>query len=210
MIACGLQHRRTASDVVNGAGHPTTLFDATMPYAITLGFDAAAEAQIKAIWRANRMLGFPQRPMDDTQPHLTLAMFEDLDLPVLAPLLHTFARDQAALRINFESVAHFPGSEGVVFAAAVMTRALMDLHRRMFMLVQPHASGCKAFYVPDQWVPHCTLAMWTIGNGINQSLEVARGFDWPLPATLRLLGVQLIGAHPPCSLLALPLLGKTA
>lgn len=131
-----------------------------MGFAVELYFDTGLEAAIRALRVELGNAGIPPF-MDEIgdRPHVSLAVFSELDVPTLTPLLAAFAAETPEFTISFASVGVFPTAEGAVFLAPLMTDQLktihQDFHRRLGVLPTP--SG--AYYRPDQWVPHCTLAM---------------------------------------------------
>ncbi len=78
----------------------------------------------------------------------------DLDR-ALAPLI----ADMAPLRARTGGLGVFSGAAPVLFVAVVRTAELSALHRMVTAAVTPAAHGPVAYYEPEQWIPHITLAM---------------------------------------------------
>src|SRR5688572_22548207 len=101
-----------------------------MPYAVTLRLDEDAAARVQRIWRA-----LAGQAGDDGAlrlgygPHLTLALLPDgIAAATVAKAAFALAHAWGPLPITLAGLGVFPGDPPVVWAAPVVTEALLARH----------------------------------------------------------------------------------
>src|ERR1700730_11434284 len=133
-----------------------------MAFAVVLFFAPAIEATVRRIGRG---LVIPDvTPVDpfagDLRPHVSLGICEDLDTVRVRSDFTAFAAATAALDFTFASLGVFlPGEEGIVFLAPVVTHELLSIHDAFHAMFVKHAMAELDYYLPGNWVPHCSLAL---------------------------------------------------
>ena len=131
-----------------------------MGYAIEMTFDAETEKRHRALWRALAEAGISSSMVDlGGRPHVSLAVLEHADAAAVSALTEAWAAGTPPFTIRFGSVGAFPGEEGVVFIAPVVTGELLALHARCHALLAEAGLESWPYYLPDAWVPHCTAAV---------------------------------------------------
>jgi len=135
-----------------------------MGYAAALVLDEASAETISKLFEASgsRMLTL------EAPPHVSLAVFEQVDTSRLIDVIGTLAGRVQSLRICFASIGIFPGGENVVFLAPVVTDALLKLHADLHDLLVKAGLESDPYYLPGAWVPHCTI---TIQEALLSTLE---------------------------------------
>lgn len=177
-----------------------------MPHAVTLPLDAAAAERIRCLWRA--LAG--QAGSDDAlrlgyPPHLTLAVLPD-EAPVAAieAAVSRAVEGWTALSTVLAGFGVFPGTPAVVWAAPVVTEALLARHAALCAAVAP--LGLHPHYRPGQWVPHVTLSQAAAAPARAIEVVAAR---WEGPIPVRLGRVELV-RFPPVTILRGHALGPAA
>jgi 2'-5' RNA ligase len=133
-----------------------------MAFAVVLFFDPATEATVRRIGRG---LVIPDvTPADpfagDLRPHVSLGVCEDLDTRRFRRAFMAFAAATQARDFTFDSLGvFFNGAEGIVFLAPVVTHELLSIHDAFHVLFSQYAVAEMDYYMPGNWVPHCTLAL---------------------------------------------------
>jgi 2'-5' RNA ligase len=158
-------------------------------YAVELLLDPEAEAAVLEVWREVRArTGSPVLFDLAGRPHVTLAVHDERDGPQLDRAVRAFQAAETPFLLS--SAGAFPGDEGAVFLAPVVTDDLLELHRRW------HAAspGSNEHYLPGRWVPHCTVGILLEGPALSEALEAARS---ALPIRGRFEEIALIafGRH---------------
>lgn len=128
-------------------------------YAVVLHFDRDGEARLDAVVRAAaRECGNRYMLEQRIPPHLTLAMFRCADV---APVVEAIEAELAGFprrEIEFAAIEAF--APRVVYASPVKDAALAkaNLWANALVAALSELDGEGAYYLPDRWLPHATLA----------------------------------------------------
>jgi 2'-5' RNA ligase len=175
-------------------------------FAVELLFDPAMEARLRALWKALAQAEVSSSMLDiGARPHVSLAVFERLDPTSMHAELDGFARENPPLEVTLSAVGTFPGAEGAVFIAPVVTPEMLDLHKRFHRRLAELSIPSLAYYHPSNWTPHCTAAMEMPPDKIPAAVEICRNAD--VFGSARLVEVELIAFRPVRRLYAFPLGG---
>lgn len=161
-----------------------------MADALELFFDADTESAVRAMWAGLEARGV--RSMASAsharhRPHVSLLIAERLPAGVarraLIPLANT-----TDLVLRLGSVAVFPGRAGVVYLGVTPTLRLLRLHRE----VHAHLAGAGVeawrHYLPDAWVPHCTLAQGLPDEQVTTAVRAVKRLR-PIDAAVVSVGI---------------------
>jgi 2'-5' RNA ligase len=143
-----------------------------MPVAIELDLDPASAAAVRRVWRELEDAGVTYMARSGASPHVSLGIWEALDLPAARAALAALARETAPEPVTFTGVGTFPGN--VVYLAAEATPRLLELHARVHRCFAPLGSGPWRHYASGVWVPHCTLAADFAEDRLATVLAIAR------------------------------------
>lgn len=164
-----------------------------MPFAISLKADNDSARQIHALW--DRVAQFEDRPSMrelDYPPHVTLAIYDDLDVGEAAAALAGAVRTEEAVAMTFQNIGVFTGPPLVLYAVPEPNLALARIHQKIHEAILP--SRCRLHYRPGSWVPHCTLGMRISRRFKAQALAFART---PVaPATVVFDAADCVAFHP--------------
>jgi 2'-5' RNA ligase len=139
--------------------------------ALLLTFDAETQTRLDQLILALEALGLQPYPDGHHVPaHITLAAFTPSSSGSApaegwsqqADLLNTvqnLAAETAPVEIRFDSLGVFSRGKGVIFLSPVITRRLLELHSRVQAMLAVDGLAPNAYYLPDMWVPHVTLAV---------------------------------------------------
>lgn len=130
-----------------------------MQYAIELYFDKETEQKLfelaQKVADNNISTKFLQWK---TRPHVTLGCFNDVDEVLCIEKLKEFAQRHKAMPADLDSVGMFNDTK-VVFINPTMNRKMYDMQRDLYQeLIDFDTKGWE-WYLPDEWVPHCTIAL---------------------------------------------------
>ena len=180
-----------------------------MPYAVELELGGAAGDAVRDLWRALSALsalGATWLAQSGASPHVSLAIWETIDLPRFDAELSRFAAETAPIGITFDGTGMFPG--GTVFLRPAPNPTLRDVQRHVHARFASLGGDAWPYYLPEAWIPHCTLAMDVPPDRVTEALAVAgRG---PLPITGRLEYVGIVEFRPVRVLARYPLAGDAA
>lgn len=113
---------------------------------------------IHALWEeVGRLEGVPTMAGMGYPPHVTLAIYDELDpRDALAALEMAFA-GVPQIRLTFEAIRWFENDPLVLWAARRPQQLLQQAHAVIHGVIDP--GRCLPHYRPGNWVPHCTLGV---------------------------------------------------
>ena len=159
-----------------------------MRYAVFLSVGGEAERTVRRIWRELAERGINDLLQRiDVPPHIGLAVYEDVDTPPLIVAIERFVAQTSALEVSFPAVGVFPGETDVLFIQPKATPELLELHAAYHRLTAGLAQ-CHPHYLPENWIPHCTLGMPLSVSELGRAMSEIDGLGktWkPVPAELR-------------------------
>ena len=130
-----------------------------MKYAIEMYFDKNTEAKIMSLAQKVADYGFSTKFLEwKTRPHVTLAIFNDVDEQRCIALLQEFTRGKAPIPALLDSVGMFNDTK-TIFLNPTMTRKMYQLQEDLHETMKEFDKKGWEWYMPDGWVPHCTIAL---------------------------------------------------
>jgi 2'-5' RNA ligase len=161
-------------------------------YAVELALDERAGRVVRGLWRELSAIGVDWMDVSGAEPHVSLAIWDAIDRAPFEAALARFARETAPPTVTFDAVDIFPG--GAIYLRAAPSPALAEVQRRAHERLDEAGSGAWHYYLPERWIPHCTVAMEFPVDRKNQALTVVRRVALPLVA--RLESAALIEFRP--------------
>jgi 2'-5' RNA ligase len=162
-----------------------------MGYAIELFCDHESEKAVCEIWDGlGAALGQPSLSELGARPHVSLAVYSDgLYTTGFRERLLEFAQSVSPFEFMLSSVGAFPGSEGVVFLAPVATRQLLAVHARFHEVFAQYDEPGTAYYLPGNWVPHCTVAIDLAAAEVREAVGYCREAFQPITGRFEEIGL---------------------
>jgi len=179
-----------------------------MPYAITALFDAATEERLRAARAALVEAGLCDPAVAEVRPHLSFSILPGLDAEALRPRLRAWCYERAPLALQIAAVGSFPGDEGVVYLAPVVTERLLETNASLDRLLAEAGGAPEGTYRAGSWVPHVTVGIHLASGHIPAALGLLREADVFYTGVLTQLAVA---EFPPLTeLYTFPLRGEGA
>lgn len=130
-----------------------------MQYAIELYFDKETENSLFRLAKVIAEKGISTKFLEwKTRPHLTLACFSDVDETECIKRLNRFAHDHKKMPAYLSSIGMFNDTK-TVFISPDMNSAIYQFQRELHEALAGFDTKGWEWYCPDEWVPHCTVAM---------------------------------------------------
>lgn len=166
-----------------------------MPFAVHLFFDTNTETIIKSAWRklADTAIA-PYMHQSANRPHFSLAIYQHLDLRECEQLLKSFAATKNRLPVSFQYFGVFPTTPAAMFLGSTVTVSLLDLHAQVHEALRSISTDPLPYYLPGQWVPHCTLALELEPSLVTKALGI--GLQMPLPLSGEITEIGVIEFRP--------------
>lgn len=154
-------------------------------------FDFVTDGVIRDAWKKLAPLSYSVLN-SGTQPHMKLAIYDDLDVDQMTSAMQKYARTTPPMEVVLPSVGVFPSELSIVFLAPAMTDRLLNFQTQI--LDRFSDSKPWDYCMPARWVPHCVLVRDMPSSGIQRVFEACRHI--PLPLTARLEKIALVEFPP--------------
>lgn len=160
-----------------------------MAHAIEMFFDEDADTEVRTLWGKLATAGLPSlatRTHRQHRPHVSLTVTASLDQADLTPVRSVLAEHLPVMLLD--ALGTFPGSEGALFLAAVVTTDLLTLHAKVHDALAGQPVTHWPYYLPGRWVPHCTLAQGLSRDEIAEAFRLLHGYQ-PVAVQLTSAGI---------------------
>ncbi len=126
--------------------------------AIASFFDPQADQRTQQIWaqleKSCGLMGIKMIPI----PHFSWQIAVEYDVVAASKALDQLMVEIQPFEIQTTGLALFTGPTPTLYLPIVKTRRLLELHETIWNRLLPCAKEPSPLYMPDQWVPHITLA----------------------------------------------------
>lgn len=174
-----------------------------MGFAIELYFDEATEKSLREMRAVLTRSGI--RPVLDElgdRPHISLAVFSQPPPEDLQSRIKSLALQYAAFSVRLNGVGSFPA---VVFLRPEILPKLIKMHGELHRALKELGVQSHAYYLPEKWVPHCTMAQDVEAQDMSRAMEAANKHFKPLTGEIREIG--MVHFRPVQPLCTFPLTG---
>ncbi|EDL66279.1 2'-5' RNA ligase family protein [Bacillus sp. SG-1] len=128
-------------------------------YGVIAVFDKETDEAIREVWQElhEKSISFYAHEVMDRIPHITLGSYEKIDERSFIERMDEVYSREKPIDIHFTSLGSFLKS-GALYLPPVMTEELKGLHSRHYLAFTQWNNCASTLYMPDKWIPHCTLA----------------------------------------------------
>jgi 2'-5' RNA ligase len=144
-------------------------------YSVELYFDSATENILLAL-RAELVKHGIRPVLDEIQdrPHISLAVFPALDPDAFVRHLRAFSAVTTAFPVTLGAVGSFPTADGILFLAPAVSPPLVETHANFHAIIAGLNLNPWEYYLPNNWVPHCTIALDMEADVLAKAFREAR------------------------------------
>jgi 2'-5' RNA ligase len=144
-------------------------------YAVELYFDSQMEEQVRSFRESIYELGVePVLGKLGDKPHISLGVFSKVDPEKLQQITFTFAQKVERFQVQLEAVGTFSTPDNVLFITPIPTFDLLNCHREFHKLLINEKLISSRYYLPDHWVPHCTLEVNLPDEQLDLAIRLCR------------------------------------
>lgn len=167
-------------------------------YALQLYFDPVTDTIVRGLWHRFDQMSIARRLHESAnRPHLTLAVYADLDVVRAEQTLIEFARFRAPFSLTFSSLGSFSYPADVAFLAPTVTVDLLRFHRLVHQAFAKIGMDPHEYYLPGFWVPHCTIAFHMEAHALPMVFEASHDLRLPLTGAVTEIGVVEVSPTTP-------------
>jgi 2'-5' RNA ligase len=167
-----------------------------MPFAVEMFFDENADKLVRKVWGDLAQANINSFMIDGGyRPHVTLGVLDGYTWPQFENEFRSFAEKRGAFPIKLDYLGVFPRPEGVVYLGAVVTEQLLFVHSEFTRHFAGLMTGVRPYYLPGNWVPHCTLAYGLSITAIPPAVEVCSRCTLPLMTQIKEISLVEVPKH---------------
>jgi 2'-5' RNA ligase len=167
-----------------------------MPFAVEMFFDDDANEVVRGVWADLAQANITTLMIDGAyRPHVSLSVFESYSSPGFQDQLRLFAKNLKPFQIKLDCLGIFPRPEGVVYFGAVVTEELLSVHCDFRARFAGLATRARAYYLPGNWIPHCTLGYGLSLDAIPSAVRVCSRAMRPITAKVKEVGLVEFPGH---------------
>jgi len=163
-------------------------------YAIVLYFDNTTNIIIGNMIERTAALSGNNYMLDiNIPPHVTLGCFFSNEQANLYERVESFAKGVTPFEVTFHTIGAF--EPYVLFASPVKDERLTQLNALLHeSLLNSYEPAENANYLPDRWMPHCSLAVRLDAEQFAKAKAIESEID--LPFTARVTKIALAKCNP--------------
>jgi len=129
-----------------------------MALALNIRSDHQTSSKIEQLWQdCSRLEESPSMINLGYRPHITFAIYDDIDSQLLLDIFDTVFASVHETAISFNKIDMFESPDSLVlWANPVLPASISAIHGRIHELI--NVNTCRDHYRPSNWIPHCSLA----------------------------------------------------
>ena len=77
----------------------------------------------------------------------------------------------------------------MIFLSPVSSQTLLNIHSDFHREFNEYLSDGWQYYLPGNWVPHCTLAINATADMVKRAVDILHGVTLPIEVTVKKIGV---------------------
>ncbi len=95
-------------------------------------------------------------------PHFSWQGAETYQFESVEAVLQDLAKETQPFHAHASSLGVFTGRMPVVYLGLVKNETLLKIHQTLWDRLRPYAITPNAYYDPESWIPHITLALYDV------------------------------------------------
>ena len=159
-------------------------------FAVELNFDPETEIAIRSFREKIYTTGVdPVLGKLNDRPHVSLAVFKEVDLPCLKELTNELAKSIPPFSVILSAIGTFPTSDNVLYISPVPTMQLLKVHEQFHNQLKCTHLHSSTYYHPRKWMPHCTIEVDLSWAQFTLAAKAARDNFTPIHGQFTSLGI---------------------
>lgn len=159
-------------------------------FAVELYFDFEMENAIRGFREKIYAAGVdPVSGKMGDRPHVSLAVFAEVDMPCLKELCREFASALPPFPVSLPAIGSFPTADNVLFLSPAPTLQLLQVHQDFHNRLKCSHMHSSSYYHPGKWMPHCTLELELPAEQFSLAFKTAHDLFTPIKGKFASLGI---------------------
>jgi 2'-5' RNA ligase len=163
-----------------------------MPAVVEMLFNHSAERKLSAARQALADAGFGHPHAAPARPHVSFLIWDALDPRSLVEKAEALAAKLEPVPVRLTQIGTFGDDPKVLYVAVEMSDALRRTYERIYDHLGQTQGDIWPIYLPQRWLPHCTLAAEIPAARVDEACAAVRSLELPLDAELTRLGLAEI------------------
>lgn len=157
-----------------------------MPQAIVATVPEPHAQHVADLWEGLNRRFAVRSELTEEFPHFSLHIAERYELDTVRERLQAFTSEQPPLRVRTAGLGMFTRGQHILYLPLVRNPRLNDFHRGLWKAVSGLGDDVAAYYRPERWIPHITLALdkvdqYNLGGAIHWLSD--QKLDWVFDVT---------------------------
>jgi 2'-5' RNA ligase len=136
-------------------------------------FDKWDDKLIRSLWRELKKDFELEGVYKTPYPHFSYQIAADYDFPKLESLLKKYVSKSEKFNVHASGLGLFTGDQPVLYIPVARSLHLARFQESLWKKIAPTGEGIPAYYEPQFWLPHITLAQLDIDE-INLPKMIAK------------------------------------
>ncbi len=162
-----------------------------MGYAVEMYFDKKSSKKIEDMWKILiREANISDLYDFNSRPHISLGVYnDDIDIEAFINKVEKFSEKNKCFKAKFSNIGIFNTAEGVLFLAPKVDRQLLSFHEEFHRLTDDFKGQINKYYLPELWIPHCTMVMNNSRTKFLKCLEIVEDTFEPMQVQIEQIGI---------------------
>ncbi len=161
-----------------------------MPYAIVIFFDKSQSLPIDKVIEELAIKDVSPFMFEKSIPHITLAIYDEINGKHSKEKIGDFASKFKPVSLVFSHIGLFRSKMNAVFAAPIVTDSLLQHHKNFHDFFKDEGINSWENYLPNNWVPHCTLAFDVSENKTDEAFSICQNLVLPITINTSSIGIM--------------------
>ncbi len=118
-----------------------------------------------------------------------MAIYDDIEIRRIEEEIYDFSKEFEPFYCSLPSIGLFMTERPVLFLKPVVTMELLEIHSNFHGRLEKYIEKAWGYYLPGNWVPHCTLVMDNNYDAIYKAINICKEVSMPIKAKVESIGL---------------------
>ncbi len=147
--------------------------------------------EILKIWKELNVLFGLNRVQSTLYPHVTWIISKSCDEYEIIKWLENERKKHFSFNIKTNGIGIFTGKRPAIYIQIKQNEQLIKFQKHLYNKYNPEAEDIKKLYLPENWIPHISLAIEDV-NGNNISSVIKHLLPITFKHEIKITGISLV------------------